>query len=263
MKALWVMIIFLSIRSWAMPEYVEVIFIGPPTAKKVSVLDFWHPLYQVAENNFSQRKCLSGFSEDCFDPRFGTWREEGETAKEQIEHDKKVKDQFISATKTSMITCDKDFYFDMFCGKAQDQVEKAADVEVWIDTSSSLRSVDYQDTNGNCFRKSFVDRLRSVCEIEKIDFYGFDTSKKLLQTSDEFCRNYGLNSEDKIIQWLKDSKAKKVLLITDISEYSKRIADFLFEIGAVVIGAEKDVLIASDLLSRIDIYQQKFCSKKK
>jgi hypothetical protein len=47
---------------------------------------------------------------------------------------------------------------------------------------------------------------------------------------------YGTNDEKKLVQWMKDSQAKLLLIVTDIDEMSRPMRDFLDENGAKFIG---------------------------
>ena len=73
---------------------------------------------------------------------------------------------FLSNMDTDSIECDKSNQFDTFCGKASKDSGKnkpqAAAYEIWIDTSRSMKDVDFPDKNGDCFRKSFITRIKSM-----------------------------------------------------------------------------------------------------
>lgn len=39
------------------------------------------------------------------------------------------------------------------------EAEKASSFEIWVDTSSSMREMDYTDKEGGCYRKSLLKDL--------------------------------------------------------------------------------------------------------
>ena len=160
-----------------------------------------------------------------------------------------------------LVSCDSNYYFDLFCGKSKGKtyLEKNNGFEVWIDTSSSLNQVDRKDKNGDCFRKSFIKRLRSHCQDEKLQVSVFDTSLKAMGSEDSLCDNIGLNDQDRLIQWIKNSKAKRLLVVTDIYELSMKISDFIETVGATSKGdiPQKEI-VGADLLRYAGEYQ-KYC----
>ena len=148
--------------------------------------------------------------------------------------------KFLSNDQTDLISCDKNYYFDLFCGEAKKESGGKASLEVWIDTSSSLRAIDSGTNPSECARKSFVKRLQGQCKQQNFDVFTYDTSIKLMGGLDTLCLNYGLNDTKRLIDWIKGSSAKRLIIITDISEMSSEFTDYLESIQASYQGDRPD-----------------------
>ena len=58
-----------------------------------------------------------------------------------IKKQKEVEVKTINAPETDLINCDKNSFFDIYCGKSK-KPQRTAKIEVWIDTSTSLKNID-------------------------------------------------------------------------------------------------------------------------
>lgn len=132
-------------------------------------------------------------------------------------------------------------------------------LEVWIDNSSSLNLVDATDKSGGCGRKSLAVSLKSKCN-DKIDLYSFNTSKKYMMHTNDFCINHGLNDTKKLINWIENSDAKRVIIITDIMEYTAELSDYVVNNGGSFRGAEVGAPIMSNELATLAGDIAKYCS---
>lgn len=268
--------LFFHISLWAAPKNVQVWFLSTKNSASINPIFFKHELYSVlhqspifytalADSYDPYKKCYK-MGDGCFHPQTGYWDSssggDSETdAKENIEMQRETPDggddgnvsgkKFLSAEQVDLVTCDKDYYFDLYCGKAKKIQESQSDFEIWVDTSSSLRSIDFASSEGECFRKSFIKRLDQACG-ENVKVKVFDTSLKTLSSREGLCTHYGLNDQDRLIQWIKDSKVKNLIIITDIAELSKKLGDFLYSIGATLKGEKPgNSLTAEDLLQQV------------
>lgn len=152
----------------------------------------------------------------------------------------------------NLIDCDKSNFFDVFCGKAKAEKEKVAKLEIWVDTSSSMKEFDYSDENGGCYRKSLLTRLDKTCGFnEKVSVMQFDTSLKEAGTMESLCNNRGLNDYKRMIDWIERSEAKKLVIITDIYELQKDFADYIHSKNGKIIG-DRNPLTAKALLDKVD-----------
>ena len=70
----------------------------------------------------------------------------------------------------------------------------------------------------------------------KVNISLFDTSKKAMGTFNDLCGAYGLNDQTRLMQWIDDSNADHLVLVTDIDELSMRLSDYLDRIGAKIYG---------------------------
>ncbi len=201
--------------------------------------------------------------EYCFDPQIGMYKKDKDpyapinpTYKLKLEN-KELGNSELS--KRSLIKCEEGNFFDMFCGQAKAVKKRpVAKLEVWIDTSSSMRRYDDEDEQGHCARKNFAERLKSHCA--NVDFYGFDTSKRYMQHTNSFCLNKGLNDTKKIISWIEDSHAKRLIIITDIEEYTAELANYIYSIGGMYKGADVGNSLPSNQLVNYVDEVVKLCS---
>lgn len=189
--------------------------------------------------------------EYCFDPQFGLYKKD-DSNNELVETSKIATDgPAIPAGKSldrDIINCDSTNYFDIFCGKARKSEPKKSPLDVWIDTSSSMREFDFIQKDGNCFRKTFAMSLDSGCGFnQKVNVMMFDTSIKQAGTMDQLCNNQGLNDYKRLMDWIERSDAKKLIVITDIYELHKEFADFIEKNNGKIRG-DKDALTAKSMV---------------
>ncbi len=188
-------------------------------------------LGQIAQNEIYECQPMGG---GCFHPQLGFIEDPDKLAKEDEPQPLKLKT--MNATETNVMDCDDNYYFDIYCGKAKPVAKRAkAKLELWIDTSSSLRAVDSPQAESFCYRKSFAERVVESCG-EKVRISLFDTSKKAMGTFRDLCGTYGLNDQTRLMKWIEESTADHLVLVTDIDELSMRLSDFLDRIGAKVYG---------------------------
>ena len=60
--------------------------------------------------------------------------------------------------------------------------------------------------------------------------------------------NYGTNDARKLLEWMKNSNAKKLLIVTDIDELSPEMQSFIEREAVVMIGSDSKKFLAGDLL---------------
>jgi len=136
-----------------------------------------------------------------------------------------------------------------FVGKEKaSKISKPVDVEVWFDISSSLKSVDYNKDVGYCSRRTFATHVMEGCK-ERVRFSVYNTALKEAGELSSVCDSYGTNDEARLLQWMKDSQAKTLLIVTDIDEMSAPMRAFLDEKGAKMIGDGVKPFTALDLES--------------
>lgn len=239
-------VLFFSFTAVAVPTSVEVWFLSPPKTGNQTYLNIKPALYKL-----TAQADLRGFrkvGDQYFHPQFGLMDEDGNQG-EIVEKLPAIETQYLSADETQLIRCDKDYHFDLFCGKAkkeQDKVLEKSGHEIWIDISSSFRTID--QGGEVCHRQAFVKAARKKCS--KLDFYLYDTSKKYMGSSEDACIHYGMNDIHRTMQWIQNSTAKSLILITDISEFSTEFITFLNSIGAKYLGhLPQKPLYAKDMVS--------------
>lgn len=190
----------------------------------------------------------------CFDPQFGLYKKD---ASNEIVETKNIETDgpTIPASKSvdrDLIDCDPKNYFDIFCGKARKVEQANTKLDVWIDTSSSMREFDSADKDGYCYRKSLVKQLDDVCGFNKnVNVMMFDTSIKQAGTIDQLCTTQGLNDYKKLMDWIERSDAKKLIVITDIYEFHKEFSDYIESKHGKFRG-DKDPLTAKQMAELAD-----------
>jgi hypothetical protein len=79
----------------------------------------------------------------------------------------------------------------------------------------------------------------------------FDTSIKQAGSMDALCNNQGLNDQKRLMDWIERSEARKLVIITDIYEFSKDFSDFVESKHGKFRG-DKDLMVASQLLDLVN-----------
>lgn len=203
------------------------------------------------------QNCVDKIGDDCFDPQFGLFPDP-KLHKVEKKNEYKPQDEvpvkFISNMDNDSIDCDKTNHFDTFCGKVTNNDKpKAAPYEIWVDISRSMKDVDFPDKGGDCFRKSFVTRIKSKCSSVAVNL--FETGLKSLGDMNALCGIQGFNDEKRLLSWIKSSTAKKLIIITDRTSLTKAIGDFIFINGGKMKGeAPKMELTGKGLLDQVDSY---------
>lgn len=240
---------FMALTASAAPGSIEVWFLS--NAKVTEVQKLLDKPQYVYSRKTAELQCQE-MGDYCFDPQFGLYK------KDDLEADVKIEEKTapsIPAAKSvdrELIDCDPKNYFDIFCGKAKKESKADAKLDLWIDTSSSMKEFDFIDSSGGCYRKSLVKRLDDTCGFnQKVNVMMFDTSIKQSGTMDSLCNNQGLNDYKKLIDWIERSTAKKLVIITDIYEFHKEFSDYIESKHGKLRG-DKDAMKAADLLNLVD-----------
>lgn len=238
--------------AWAAPQKIEMIFLSP---QKISLL-----LQQIDKMNSIEAMGLTAQAKEescvpmgdgCFHPQYGYMEKKptngvANTPVLPLPKDEELQLKTFNAVENSMINCDKANYFDIFCGKAK-AAAKPAEVEIWFDISSSLRTVDYNKDGNFCNRRTFMTKVMDGCK-DKVRISVYNTSLKEVGDHSSVCMAYGTNDASKLLQWMRDSSAKTLLIVTDIDEVSREMRDFLEERGAKIIGDGVKPFSSTDLI---------------
>lgn len=225
-------LILISFSALAAPKEIEVWFVSNA---KVSLLnDLLNRPQYIYRAPTAELQCQP-MGDYCFDPQFGLYKKDDANleAPEAVDIKKIESDgPNIPAAKSverELIDCDPKNYFDVFCGKAKKELPQATTkLDLWIDTSSSMREFDAQGKDGSCYRKSLAQQLDDVCGFNrKVNVMMFDTSIKQAGGPDSLCMNQGLNDYKRLIDWIERSDSRKLIVITDIYEFHKEFADYI------------------------------------
>lgn len=238
--------------TWATPKKIEMIFLSPAKIsmllEQLDKMDTTMMSKYVAQADMEH--CVP-MGDGCFHPQYGYMEKKSEKkpdAKEIAERneEKAVELKNFNALETNMVSCDKNNYFDIFCGKERANTAPA-EIEVWFDVSSSLKTVDYNKDPDHCARRTFIEKVQLTCK-SKVNVSVYNTSIKQAGENSSVCLSYGMNDQARILRWMKDSKAKHLLIVTDIDEMSAEMRTFLESNGAKMIGDGVKAFTANDLI---------------
>ena len=253
-KPIMISMLLLPSIVMAAPQKIEMIFLSPlKVSQIIQELDQRDAIRfskKIAQNEMAN--CVP-MGDGCFHPQLGfIEKTELEKNKPTLAEDKKLELKTFNATETSLVNCDKNNYFDIFCGK-----EKAntpfADIEIWFDISSSLKTVDYNRDPDQCARRSFMEKVKLVCK-NKVSVSVYNTSLKQMGDHSGVCLAYGTNDQSRLLRWMKDSKAKQLLIVTDIDEMSVEMRDFLESNGAKMTGDGVKAFTSKDLIDYAEVF---------
>lgn len=239
MLRILLILLFIPPLTWALPQKVEVWFLSTP---KTSFIDLKTKIKYAQ----SRLQCQP-MGEYCFDPQVGLYKkgkenevlivdEGGAAVEDKVDYD------FVapaSSLDRKLIECEKDQMFDIFCGKSKaGKTVSQPPLEVWIDVSSTMKQVDVP-VSGSCVRESFVRLLNQTCPVnEKMKIYSFEEYRKEVGSLERVCQSQGLNNMNRLVDDIKKSKAKKIIIITDIFEASEK---FINQIELTGVGEVKGV----------------------
>ncbi len=251
----FVVLALISFAAQAAPGSIEVWFLSNAKVTEVQkLLD--RPQY-VYYKKTAEVECQE-MGDFCFDPQYGLYKKgelDVDVVKDEEGKLETHKAPSIPSAKSldrDLINCDPNNYFDIFCGKALKTAKFEPKLDLWIDTSSSVKEFDFIDSSGGCYRKSLVKRLDSTCGFnQKVNVMMFDVTIKQAGTMDSLCNNQGLNDYKKLMDWIERSTAKKLVIITDIYEFHKDFSDYIESKHGTFRG-DKDALKAADLMNLVD-----------
>jgi hypothetical protein len=247
-------ILMLSVNVFAAPQKIEMIFLSPQKVSQLLELIEKHNnpdniLGFLAQADQDLKNCMP-MGDGCFDPQLGYIEKKPDANNKAppiaVPKDPELQLKTFNAVETSLVNCDKGNYFDIYCGKEKAR-GKAAEIEIWFDISSSIRTVDYNKDPDHCNRRTFMTKVMEGCK-DKVQVSVYNTALKEVGDFSSVCLSYGTNDEAKLLQWMKASEAKTLVLVTDIDEMSVAMKDFLSERGAKMIGDGVKPFSSTDLV---------------
>jgi hypothetical protein len=238
-----------SLSAWAFPLELEVWFLTPPGGAQ------WEKYLAPRLNGIQVAQACEQVGDYCFDPGRGLYRPsliQTEEKEKKFQIDEGLP-QLPTSTSVdrSLVSCDAKYAFDIFCGEARPVEKKKveSELEVWVDTSSSMRGIDPGE-GSSCQRQAMLTSLVKACGARRPIIKGFDTSIREI-SAENSCVNQGLNDAKRMMQWLEESTAKKIIFITDVYEYQAEFAQFLESKRAVIRG-DRGVFPARQMLDYVD-----------
>lgn len=236
----------------ATPQKIEMIFLSP---QKVSMLLEQLDKMNIMKTSKSYAQDVSAncvpMGDGCFNPQYGYIEKKeaprpDSAAIEEKKEAAQVELKNFNSLETSLVNCDKNNYFDIFCGKERANTPPA-EIEIWFDISSSLRTVDYNKDPDQCLRRAFMEKVVEGCK-SKVNVSIYNTSIKQMGDRSGVCLSYGTNDEARLLTWMKNSKAKHLLIVTDIDEMSIEMRSFLESNAAKMTGDGVKAFTAKDLV---------------
>mgnify|MGYP000277129891 FL=1 len=258
MKKVFFLFLLFTVKSFALPDHVHFFFISPDSVSLIEEIGDGEIKYSKlsAENIFDEdHKCIK-MGDGCFNPQVGFI--EDESLKKPLPVKKSTTYKTINGLDVDMINCEGGNHFDIFCGKAKKESGVRAELEVWLDTSSSMRSVDYNKDASYCERRVIARKFREGCG-GKVNIQLFDTSLKQMGDLASACVNYGLNDQKRLIRWMNDSSVKQLYIFTDIDELSLELKDYLDSIPSTIYGGDQKRYTMNDVHEMTDKTVANYC----
>ena len=250
------LLLLITTSALAAPKEIEVWFLS--NAKVTELHKYLNRPQFLFRAPTAELQCQP-MGDLCFDPQFGLYKKDD--AENVVDVTKiETPGPVIPSAKSverDLIDCDPKNYFDVFCGKARKEVQASSKLDLWIDTSSSMREFDFSDKDGYCQRKALVSALDKTCGFnQKANVMVFDTSIKQAGGMDQLCNNQGLNDYKRLIDWIERSDAQKLVIITDIYENHAEFSDYIESKNGKIRG-DKDPLTAAKMAELADVLVQK------
>lgn len=246
----FLILLFICAPAFAVPQDIEVWFLSNAKVSELGELLRRPDVRFSAKTAELQCEVMGDY---CFDPQFGLYK------KDDLDFDARPTVEAGPTIPTGasvdrdVINCESTNYFDVFCGKARAEAKSAKPaLDLWVDTSSSMREFDHAAKDGSCHRKSLVRKLDVTCGFnQKVNVMMFDTSIKQAGDMSSLCTNQGLNDHKRLRDWVERSDAKKLVIITDIYEFHKEFSDYIESKHGRLRG-DKKPLTASELAALAD-----------
>ncbi len=251
-RKLFITFLLILCQSFAWSaDNVKVIFLSRP---KSAFYQLPLPFQWVSRSIAQAGVECEPFGDGCFHPQLGFIEDPEKVQKANVKKnldEGSLELKTINSEEVNLVNCDKDYHFDLFCGKAKAKKAKenvGSPYQVWIDISSSMRVVDYSNDPSFCERRRFVGQIRKECG-DKLDIYTFNTGRQTMGGLETLCINRGTNDGSRMVQWLKNTEAKSVLIITDVDEYVGEFQEYLETTGAEVVGIGVKPVYADELFT--------------
>lgn len=258
MKLFLLLIFLVSNFAYATPSTFEVWFLS---IDKQTVYRQFAPTSNVSYRSIASNVGLQcqPMGEYCFDPQIGLYKKDknvsaiDSTVDQSVVNNDETYD-FIptgDSVNRKMLDCSKNSKFDIFCGKTKGKkISENIQLELWLDTSTTMKQVDFKGFDKKCTRQIFLEKMNQSCPMnEKMKVYYFNQSRKEAGSFDRACISNGLNNMDRLLQDVKRvNKKRKLIIVTDIFEAN---ADFISKIesmGGTIKGLDKPIY-AKNLLS--------------
>ena len=252
-------LILKTTQSWATPKNIQMWFLKESALKNLQTfIESTYPPF-VKSKYFAESayNCVP-MGDGCFHPQLGFIESKKSDSGARPLEEKPIKQgprdtslNTFNSDSVESVECDSDVnMFDIYCGKSKKTVTSwNAGAEIWIDVSSSFNAVDPVNSDGQCFRRRFVEALVNKCGgRDKINIRSYNTRIKEVGLFDSLCLAYGTNNTDMLIKWIEDSEVENLIIVTDASEISIELTEYLDAVRAKTRGADSVNLFAANLM---------------
>lgn len=254
-KLVVILTALISTSLWATPEKIEIFFLSE---QKASTLLEWidkneAPAYYAKTSQREPFECIPMGDQGCFHPQLGFVDEKPPIleVKEKEEAPQGYELKTFNSLDVDLVECRDGEHFDIFCGqKTSEKKSQAPEFEVWFDISTSLRKTDYSKDMEFCHRRSFAQDLISQCD-QKPRIGVYNTALKSVSDLSSICLYRGTNDKKRLFRWIRASKAKHLIIVTDAEEYTPELRDFLSVENAVLHGMDSESLYSDDLVDKV------------
>jgi len=228
---------FICQNLFALPETIEFWFIS--RAKYGYLQNYPQTLVKVAQVRGIYKGCKS-WGEGCYDLEDEKLVDRPPSLKKNdymIRERRKLRENLDLFTpyNSHLSDCSSGRGSPDFCGdRLPARVD--TDIEIWIDTSSSMSEIDPRSTDGSCLRKKFINLVMDSCG-GKIPIMGiFNKSLREMGSYTDVCRSYGENNLEILKDWIRGSKSKHLVVVTDYTQMKRGLKDFIDRTGSIVRG---------------------------
>lgn len=252
-----VILVIPFLQAFAVPNNLQIWFLSADTASAFIAprgYATFDPRVLTAQAPLQCQK----MGEYCFDPQVGLYSpgSSGEIKDLPANYESVDKLEDYSEKRKALGSewsdskCDESDFFSLFCSKGSSSKASKAKLEIWIDTSSTMKQVDFKGHDQVCDRLSLLNHLESSCRFNQdYKLYIFNEVKKEAGQKSQVCLNSGLNHRDRLIKEIKASNAKNLVIITDIFEADSVLIDFVEAQAGGSVKGLREPLYAKDLKS--------------
>jgi hypothetical protein len=248
--------LILSTRVYGTPEKITVFFLSEQQQQSLlHLLDHKEQTPDFNANLIATNpyRCIP-MGDGCFDPQIGYYENKPPVLRPLPEDEVTPALQLrtFNSEAVQLVECREQEYFDIFCGqRKKTAVEgRSTSLELWFDVSASLRKNDYSRDMQHCGRRSFAQQIVDRCKKKPV-IAVYNTSLKEVEQLSQICVTSGGNDLDRTLDWIRASRTKHLVIVTDTEEFTPPFRDFLARENSTIYGIDDGNLAVEKLLSHV------------